>query len=760
MKIDRRCFLSFGLGVTAGTVLSPIPWKLMDDVSIWTQNWPWTPVPAQGEVTEVNTVCTLCSGGCGIRVRKVGERAVKIEGLPDYPINRGSICPQGFSGLQYLYGPMRIKSPMRRVGPRGSGKFAKISWDEALGTVKDKLTDLRTKDIPHTLSCIAGSDRGTVSYLIDRFLTAYGSPNYIRDASFRDAHEMALYLTQGQDAGLGFDFENADFILSFGTGLLDGWGAPGHMLNVIGAGTDKTVVQVEPRMSDTAVRADKWLPARPGTEGLLALGIGHVIVRDGLYNRDFIDNFSFGFEDWTDESGDTRQGYKALVLNNYAPAHVADLTGINAADIESVARSFANAKTAVAVSGRGQGRGGAGGIDESLAVTSLNALKGNINRPGGIRAVAELDYLSWPEMNVDLTASKGRQQPRVDGAGTDRYPNTRYLINQLPDVINSADGDCPVQALLVANANPLYTMADPEAAKKAFSRIPFIANFSSIMDETALYSDILLPDHYFLEKIQDVPSPTGVTPPVIGLAKPVIKPLYDTRHMADTIITLAKSFGGFIDNAFPWEDYPTFLEQTLVDVWSDLNEKGYWINENDAPKPWLEAFNTGSRKYEFYPAALANEDGQVPDPKVLEGKKTLPGNENEYPLVLIPCDSLRLTSGMVAASPFMMKTVEDKVLSGNDGFVEINPDTAARLGLSEGGRAVLKTLTGSARVRVHLSSGIMPGVVALPHGLGHWAPDIYTNGKGINVNTLIGDVPDPVSGMSMAWGARASLKKA
>lgn len=758
MKIDRRCFLSFGLGITAGTLFSPLPWKLMDDVSIWTQNWPWTPVPAQGEVTEVNTVCTLCPGGCGIRVRKVGKRAVKIEGLSDYPVNSGSICPQGFSGLQYLYGPSRIKSPMKRVGPRGSGKFKKIGWDEALATVKDKLGDLRTKGMPQTLSCIAGSDRGTVPYLIDRFLTAYGSPNYIRDASYQDARELALYLTQGQDGGMGFDFENTDFILSFGAGLLDGWGAPGRMLNIVGAKGGKRVVQVEPRMSDTAARADKWLAARPGTEGTLALGMGHVIVRDGLYNRDFIDNFSFGFEDWTDEQGNIRQGYKSLVLKHYAPSHVADITGISAAEIESVAHSFARAPKALAVGGRGQGRV-PGNIDECLAVHCLNALKGNINRPGGVRAVAEPDYLTWPEMKVDLTAAKGRQQPRVDGAGTSRYPNTRYLINRLPGVINSAKGDSPVQALLVANANPLYTMTDPEAAKKAFSRIPFIANFSSVMDETAMYSDILLPDHYFLEKTQDVPSPPGVPVPVIGLAKPVVESLYDTRHMGDTIITLAKSFGAFIEDAFPWKDYGTFLEQTLADVWPDLNEKGFWVDEKAPLKPWLEAFSTQSGKYEFYPAALGNTGGHGPGPGVLEGKISLPGSKKHYPFVLIPYDSLRLTCGNIEASPFMMKTVDDTVLSGTDVFVEINPGTAARLGLSEGGGAILKTPAGKARVRVHLSSGIMPGIVALPYGLGHWAPDKYTHGKGINVNSLISDVSDPVSGMNMAWGVRAAIEK-
>ena len=119
MKIDRRSFLSFVIGGAAGTALSPLPWKLTDDFAIWSQNWPWTPVPPNGEVFYVNSACMLCPGGCGITVRKVENRAVKIEGMKDHPVNDGGICPMGVSGLQLLYGPGRVQGPLRRVGSRG-----------------------------------------------------------------------------------------------------------------------------------------------------------------------------------------------------------------------------------------------------------------------------------------------------------------------------------------------------------------------------------------------------------------------------------------------------------------------------------------------------------------------------------------------------------------------------------------------------------------------------------------------------------------
>jgi menaquinone reductase, molybdopterin-binding-like subunit len=152
MKIDRRSFLTYGtalvLGGAAGSMLTPAPWKLTDDVAIWTQNWPWTPVPEDGEVSYKQTVCTLCDGGCGINVRLVNGRPVKIKGSEGYPTNKGSLCPMGISGLQYLYGPSRVTSPLKREGKRGEGKWKKVSWDEALTDVSKELAALRGSGLP------------------------------------------------------------------------------------------------------------------------------------------------------------------------------------------------------------------------------------------------------------------------------------------------------------------------------------------------------------------------------------------------------------------------------------------------------------------------------------------------------------------------------------------------------------------------------------------------------------------------------------
>ncbi|NVM56905.1 MAG: molybdopterin-dependent oxidoreductase, partial [Desulfobacterales bacterium] len=222
--------VGFSLGAGAAINLSPLPWKLTDDIAIWTQNWPWEPVPPTGEVTHVDSVCNLCPGGCGITVRKVEDCATKIEGKEGYPVNDGGICILGAAGLQLLYGPWRVPGPLRRAGKRGSGHWGKISWEDAINEVVQKLGDLRLKDAAHNVACILGSDRGTVPQLFARFMKAYGSPNFVRTASAEDTYELALSLMQGATDSVAYDLERANFILSFGSGLIEGWGSPARVI--------------------------------------------------------------------------------------------------------------------------------------------------------------------------------------------------------------------------------------------------------------------------------------------------------------------------------------------------------------------------------------------------------------------------------------------------------------------------------------------------------------------------------------------------
>jgi len=741
MKIDRRSFLSFLIGGAAGTTLSPLPWKLMDDSAIWTQMWPWTPVPEDGESSYVNSVCTLCSGGCGITIRKIDDRAVKIEGMKGYPVNDGGVCLLGLSGLQLLYSPIRVKGPLKRVGKRGQGKWEKISWNDAISEVAKTLSDLRSKGQSHTVGIISDSDRGTVPRLFNRFLTAFGSPNLMLTPSIQDSYELTLHLMQGVQALPGFDFENADFILSFGSGLIDGWGSPVRMFRAHSnwRSTGAKVIQIEPRLSHTAAKSDKWIPINPGTEAALAMGLAHVIIKESLYDTNFVDNFSSGFYDW-----------KRLVLGKYGPDSVATITGIDSTTIITLARSFARASKPLAICGRGHGTT-AGSLNECMVVHALNALVGSINSNGGVFAVNGTEHVNWPEVEMDGIAAAGMQNERLDEAGSKKYPHSRYLLNRFPAAVNSGK-KYSLQALFVAGVNPLYSMPDSNAVKKAFAKIPFVVSFSSYLDETAQNADLILPNHNYLERYEDIPLPAGLLKPVIGLSRPVVEPQFNTKNVGDVIILLAKALGGNLSAAFAWDSYDACLKETLGDKWQTMVEEGFWSDPDFKTQGLETSFDTPSGKFEF-----ANQDtGFLPQFTPVK----IQGDEKSYPLVLIPYDSIRLANGFIGDPPFVIKTVEDTVLKGKDVFVELNPKTARAYGLREGQRVMLSTPKGKANVKIHLFDGIMPGIVALPRGLGHTAYDDYLAGKGINFNELIGPVEDPDSGFDAAWGIRVKLAKA
>lgn len=729
MKLSRRCFLSFLAGGAAGTALSPLPWKLMDDVSIWSQNWPWTPVPPDGESTYTNSTCTLCPGGCGISVRKIDDRAVKIEGAKEHPLNDGGICMLGLSGLQLLYGPTRVQTPLKRAGDRGQGQWKPISWKQAIDEVSSKLGEIRRQGTPQAVACIAPKDVGTVAQLLNRFLTAYGSPNFFRMPSVEDTYEAAIFLTQGAIGPAGIDIENADFVLSFGSAILDGYGSPVRMFKANSKLKELhgTVVQVEPRLSNTAAKADQWLAVKPGSEVELALALAHVIINKNLVNQDFIANKVEGFE-----------AFARMVQEKYSPRAVAQKTGLDATTIEETAVKFASAGKPLALYGKGKGQI-PGSLKEALAVHALNALVGNINSPGGVMALAAYDYIDWPDIETDSVAAAGLQTPRLDGAATDQFPHARYLTHRLA---KAADG---IQALLVAETNPCYSLPDTQAVKDAFDKIPFVVSFSSFMDETAMNADLILPNHVYLERYEDVPVTAGVTRPTVGLCRPVVEPLYRTQHLGDSILKIAKSVGGPVAAAFPWKDYHDCLRITLRDQWYALETKGVWTSADSVQ----QGFETATGKF-----MLLNDDlGAVymADDVAIEGK------DSSFPLILIPYDSIRLASRYVGDPPFMMKTVSDNVVKAGAGHVELNPETAEKIGLANGQTAKLSTPVGEAMVGIHFNDGIMPGVVAMPRGLGHSAYDEFLAGKGVNVNQLIGPVEDPASGLDAAWGIGAKL---
>ncbi len=703
MKVDRRSFLGLGLGAVAGVAISPVGVKLTDDSSIWTQNWPWTPVPKDGQISYDASVCSLCPGSCGLSIRKIDNRPVKIEGQDGYPVNDGGVCLHGIAGLQYLWDPARVKQPLKKEGE----KFVPVSWDEALSLVSDKLAEVRTNG-PEKLACITDRDSGSVSGLFKHFLSAFGSPNYYAMPSLDTCLELTAQTLHGAGFTLGFDLENSDFVLSFGAGVIEGWGSPVSCFKANASRKERhaKLVQIEPRLSNTAANADRWIPANPGTEADLALSMCSVILKKNLFDPGFAASFRGGFN-----------RFVAMVQSDYAPEKMAQVTGVKAEEIEKLALMFAKAKKPVALPGKGRGAG-AQSLKEFAAVHTLNCLVNNINQPGGAFVMPKDQYLSFPDPVMDDQAE--------NGAGKDRMAGT---VNQLVSMLSKGEGQ-GLDALMVYNANPCYTLNNPKLVKQAFEKIPFVVAFSSFLDETAMAADVVLPMSTFLEKTEDVPPAGGLNKNVVGLSRRIVDPVFDTKSPGEAIIALAQTMGDSIAQNFEWESFDECLESLAVDVWDTLSEEGY----TELP-PGADLVNVDFSFLSANPETIQPQgDGQ---------------------LILIPVDNMRLTQSVPASSPFAVKTVSDNVLSGKDILVEVNPATAK--GFKQGSSATLTTPAGSARVKINLNHGIMPGVIGMVRGLGHTFDNQFVSNKGVNVNELISPVIEQGSGLDAAFGIRAKL---
>jgi len=695
-----------------------------------------------------------------------------------------------------------------------------IPWDEALTLLQARVAGLRLQGRPEAVAAVDGNpSRSSMSLLIQRFMEALGSPNYTRMPGVEDTSAIMNRLMQGTEGPMAYDLENSDFVLSFGCGLIEGWGAPGRMIHAWGLWHEAPmkgkvkIVQVEARASNSASKADQWVAVAPGTEAALALGLAHVIIKERLYDRDFVNDQTFGFEDWTSGNGKNHLGFRRLVMEKYSPGNVAVITGLDASTIITLARNFAKAKAPIALWGKGKGDLN-GSLFEFMAVHCLNALVGNINKPGGVVVHNPLPLSPLPEWEKDGIAREGLAKARLDQAGSAAFPFSHSLIANMGEAIVSSE-QSPVDTLLVFSANPAHNLPDGGTFRNALQKIPFIVSFSPYRDETAFMADLILPDHNDLEKMDDVVWPRGLQYPLYGLSKPVLDPLYDTRHSGDVIIQLAGIMGGPIESAFPWENYEEYLMArakglyeaeggltgfdeapppwkdyggrvqvksnytSFNEMWDQIKSGGLWYHPNHRFGGWDGIFKTPTGKFEFFctkiQLAAKGLAGGGPMDVALkkmgihaEGDEAFmphyeadpdPEGKGKYPLLMMPYAIINLSSGQVPNPPYLNKTLLDHQLLKKDSFVEINPQTAAQYGLKEGDRVIVQSPRGRLRVRVDLFDGAMPGVVFIPLGFGHTAYDAFERGKGANPNEIIHGGTDPLSGETIWWNTRVKLVK-
>ncbi len=548
--MDRRDFIKISSVLTAGSTMLTSCGKGMR------QTMPVLVPEDQlvlGEEKWVKSVCGGCGAACGMEVRLVDGRAVKLEGLADHPINAGRLCARGQAELQALYNPDRIQAP-RRGGQEAA-------WEEALEAVAETLREALAE--PQRIVLVTRRLNGLRGQLLGEFLRALGGASHLIAEPLDDAAILeANRLTCGHASHAAPDFGNANYVLSFSAPLVEAGPSPVRTQRLLAhmrqgrAGRRGKLVQADARFSLTAAYADEWLPLKPGTEGALALAIAHVLLRDSLLDQQFLSRNAQGLDRF-------RQ-----IVAAYPPEAVAATTGLDAKRIERVAREFAAHRPAVAVAG-GSAAGHSNSLPALVAINALNALVGSYGVPGGL----------W--------FAPGKP-----------VPPARSLSSSLGQALLSS-----ARVVLVYGANPVY-----EFPTLPWDKVPFLISLSAFPDETAERAHVVLPDHTALERWDSRSAGGGPIGAVRSVARPALTPLYQTQDAADSLLALAAR----VAKPLPYENWESAIAASFTseDELSDALERGgAWTEE---PVPF--AFATSSKKYQFVPSLESGELGPAFEP--------------------------------------------------------------------------------------------------------------------------------------------------
>ncbi|MBI4200236.1 MAG: molybdopterin-dependent oxidoreductase [Chloroflexi bacterium] len=752
----------------------------------------------------VPSVCLQCPAGCGIMVKTVDGRAVKIEGNPLHPINAGKLCPKGQGGLQFLYDPDRIRGPLKRAGPRGGEQWQQIPWEQAIAEVASQLGELRDGGDAHKLVFMSGRSRGQMGGFIGRFLRAYGSPNDVGHSSIcEDGSPLGHYLTQGFKAYAGYDWFNTNYVLSFGAGFVEAWRpttlllrAYGHLRR--GRPVRAKIVQVDTRFSISAAKADEWVSVRPGTDGALALGIAHVIIKEELYDKRFVQERTLGFEAWADGEGVRHQGWKDLVLDKFSPAWASQVSGVPEETIVRIAREFATTKPAIAAGARGSSMQ-TNGIFNRMAIHALNALVGSIDVPGGITVQKGPPFGKEPDVVQDERARQGLAQPRIDWAGTKRYPLAGKVYQNMAEF---ATGEGPYEAkvLFTYYTNPLFSTPEVERFHKAVDRVPLIVTFSPFMDETSHMADYILPDDSYLERWQDDVIYPSLGYPVVGLRQPVVDRLYDTQNTGDVLVRLAKAIGGTVAASFPWESWLDYLKLKYTGVWEysrqsgrgtiqastfeawweEFSRRGVWADPPYTFGEWTRVLPTPSGKFEYFSQTLKKtfeklkmtaEDIAALKLEARGDELFMPhyepiryaGDPQKFPLLLNTYKLMTHAEGRGASVPWLQELHGVHVGHRNSRWstwLEVHPNTASRFGIRSGDEVWVESQVGKVKAVAVLFPGARPEVVNMPFENGHTAYGRWASGRGANPNRILVNESDFLGGLAAFFSTRVRIYRA
>ncbi len=692
MKVSRRDILKVLGGGMVGTVFSPIPWKLLRDSSVWTQNWPWVPVPMRGKATTAYTACTLCPSACGVRVRCIGGRPVSLTGVSDDPGDRGALCAAGNGAHQLPWHPDRVRTVLRRTGD-GVGRFEPATTDEAVAAVVAAIT---ATDRP--VAVLDGRPGRAIGGAYRELLAGRPGAQLLTVPGAARASMVVLRGLHASDPGpLAVDLDAVETIVGFSAPILDGWGQPGVVQRRMDAGRVR-LVQFEAVQSRTAVKADRWVPITPGTEGVVALGLARLLIGSGRANP---------------ASGHSQSASFSAACAPWTPRRVFEVAGVDEATLTEVAGMMAPAST-IAVGGGDAGGGPLSGEDEA-SIQALNLLLGAVGK--SIRSCAAV-------AGDPADAGPDALQPR-----------------DLADAANGSIGVLIVDVAMSGAALPWPMVA----AKLAPGAV--VVALTPVLTEAARNAQWVIPTAAPFTAMTDCPGHPDF-PATIRLARGFLAPDPDVVDPVDFLNRLGVALGvQRVVTAAP--DLPTLLAKRV----ETLHRAGGTVSmPGETPVPMAEVASEddlldmlkggGCWRGGFAPAVVsqaAGVDSVIADDETVAAVDPVPPKapglspdaarwavatlaDPAFPMHLVVTGGVESTSA-AARSPILSKVDQESGLRPRAQTALMNPATIASHGLHPRRDWLVATAAGSQRMRVEPDPGVPPGVLlvsAAPQGRGPW----------------------------------------